>query len=102
MKKTICLVCAIFACSTMIFADEPVRTVTQSTKECTTVRGEVLGNGASTKTCVTKYSDGSKKTTIETCTKIGASGSVGVAKGGFEKDNCKTTEIYEAAKKERQ
>lgn len=101
MKKTICLVCAIFACSTMIFADEPVRTrtVTQYTKECTTVRGNVLGNGASSKTCVTKYPDGSKKTEIETCTKVGASGSVGVAKGGFEKDNCTITEINEPAKK---
>lgn len=98
MKKTILSVCAILLCCCLAFAEEPNRTVNQSSKECTTVKGEVFGNGGSTKTCVTTYSDGSKKTTVESCTKTGASASVGVAKGGFEKENCKVTEIYEPAK----
>lgn len=83
----------------MAYADEPNRTVNQYNRECTTVRGEVLGNGGSTKTCVTTYSDGSKKTTVESCTKTGASASVGVAKGGFERETCKFTEINEPAPK---
>lgn len=98
-KKTIFSVCAILTCSCMAFADEPNRTVKQYDKECTTVKGEIVGNGGSTKTCVTTYPDGSKTTTIESCTKTGASASVGVAKGGFEKDNCKITEINEPAPK---
>lgn len=99
LKKTILSVCAILACNCMAFADEPNRTVTQSSKECTTVKGEAFGNGGSTRTCVTTYSDGSKKTTVESCTKTGASASVGIAKGGFERESCKITEINEPAQK---
>ena len=87
------------ASSCVVFAEEPNRTVTQASKECTTVNGEILGNGGTSKTCVTTYSDGSKKTTIESCTKTGASASFGVAKGGFEKEKCTVTEITDKAKK---
>ena len=102
MKKTIVLVCAILACSCMAFADGPNRTVNQYNKECTTVKAEALGNGGSTTTCVTTYSDGSKKTTVESCTKTGASASVGIAKGGVEREKCKVTEITEPAPKKQQ
>lgn len=98
MKKTILLACTILACSYMAFADEPRNTVTQSDKNCTTVYGQALGNGGSTTTCVTTYKDGSKTTTVESCIQVGASASVGVAKGGVENKDCKVTKIDEPAK----
>lgn len=75
------------------------RTVSQSETTCTTVHGSIFGNGGSTKTCVTKNSDGSKTTTVESCKRSGASASVGVAKGGYERETCKTTVFTEPAKK---
>lgn len=75
------------------------RTVSQSETTCTTVHGSIFGNGGSTKTCVTKNSDGSKTTTVESCKRSGASASVGVAKGGYERETCKTTVFNEPANK---
>lgn len=102
MKKGIFLVCAILACSCLAFADDQQqdqKTVKKGTKSCTTVYGSALGNGGSTTTCVTNYTDGSKKTVVESCTTTGASASVGVAKAGVEHPVCDVTEIYEPAKK---
>lgn len=70
----------------------PNRNVRSSEQTCTTVSGSVLGNGGSTTTCETTHSDGSKTTTVKSCTTTGAKASVGVANGGVQQTRCKTTE----------
>ena len=72
--------------------------ISQETTTCTEVNGSVLGNGGSTKTCVTDRPDGTRTTKVTSCTTTGASASVGIAKGGFTKQTCQTTTIDELIK----
>ena len=95
MKKILILSFVIFASLNHCLADNNNRTVKQETTTCTTVHGSFLGNGGSTTTCTTDRPDGSRTTKITSCTTTGFSGSVGVAKGGYNRETCKTTTIDE-------
>ena len=95
MRKRILFACCLLISGLSVFADDENKIVRQETTSCTTINGSVLGNGGSTKTCTTDHADGSKTTTITSCTTSGMSASVGVAKGGFTRETCTTTTINE-------
>lgn len=75
---------------------QPTTTTTTkvSQTECTTKGAQVLGNGASTKTC-TSTNNGVKTTTTTTCSSSGVKANAGVVSGEATKTKCTTVEKTE-------